>query len=186
MRNESLLVEGCRKGKRRKQRELYEHYSPSMFVVALRYAPSRLDAEDILQEAFVKVFEHIGTFRGDCPLEFWIKRIVINTALNHNRRKQPAYSFQDVAEIENLVSDTEITLSNYNFTELLGFVQKLPERCRLVFNLYAIEGYGHREIAEMLEITEGTSKSQYARAKLLLQEMIKENERVSYADARGR
>lgn len=178
MQNEQKLIAGCQKGKRSAQKQLYEMYSNSMFVVSLRYAKGRLEAEDILQESFIKVFEKIKNFRGECPLEFWIKRIVINTALNHERSKLYQYPSYDVADMDNQLPDTEVTLSNYNFKELLAMVQQLPDRCQVVFNLYAIEGYQHKEIAEMLKITEGTSKSQYARAKLLLQEMIKKHETV--------
>jgi len=178
MQDEKKLIAGCQKGKRRVQKQLYDLYSKSMFVVSLRYAKGHLEAEDILQEAFIKVFEKINSFKGECPLEFWIKKIVINTALNHERSKLYQYPAYDVMEMDNILPDAEITLSNYNFKELLAMIQQLPERCQVVFNLYAIEGYQHKEIAEMLEITEGTSKSQYSRAKLLLQEMIKKHETV--------
>ncbi len=178
MQNEQKLIAGCQKGKRNAQKQLYEMYSNSMFVVSLRYAKGRLEAEDILQESFIKVFEKIKSFRGEVPLEFWIKRIVINTALNHERSKLYQYPSHDITEMDNQLPDAEVILSSYNFKELLAMVQQLPDRAQVVFNLYAIEGYQHKEIAEMLNITEGTSKSQYARAKLLLQEMIKKHETV--------
>ncbi|NJO00430.1 MAG: sigma-70 family RNA polymerase sigma factor [Bacteroidia bacterium] len=184
MLNEEKLIDGCSKGKRKYQKMLYEQYSSKMFVVSLRYTKSRLDAEDTLQDAFVKVFSNIQNFRRECPLEHWIKKIVINTALKHKRSKLYDYPTKDVEEMENLLPDREFTLSNYHFNELLKFVQQLPDRCQVIFNLYAIEGYQHKEIAEMLKINEGTSKSQYSRAKMLLQKMILQNEEVRYEQFR--
>lgn len=180
MHDEKKLIEGCRRGKRKCQQQLYEHYSKKMFAVCLRYAKSRLDAEDILQEAFIKVFANIERFRGECPLKQWIKRIVINTALKHNRSKLYQYPAKDILELENYLPDKDITLSNFNFNELLKLIQQLPDGCQAIFNLYAIEGYPHKEIAQMLDISEGTSKSQYARAKALLQKMIEQEEEVTY------
>ncbi len=184
MLEEKKLIDGCRKGKKKYQKALYEQYSRKMFVVCLRYAKARLEAEDILQESFIKVFANIASFRGECPLEQWIKRIVVNTALKNNRSKLYLYPAHDVEALSNYLPAPEITISDYSFQELLALIQKLPERCQIVFNLYAIEGYKHQEIAKMLEISEGTSKSQYARAKTLLQEMIKQNEEESYEQLR--
>jgi RNA polymerase sigma factor (sigma-70 family) len=169
---EDELITGCCKNDRTYQRHLYEKYSRRMYVVCLRYTKNQLEAEDILQESFIKVFDNIKKFRRECPLEAWIKRIVINTALKNNRSKLYLHPAVDV---EHVVEDfnEEITLSNYNYKELLELVRQLPPRYQIVFNLYAIEGFQHKEIAEMLGTTEGTSKSQYSRARVILQKIVK-------------
>jgi RNA polymerase sigma-70 factor (ECF subfamily) len=174
MLSENELIEGCRKGDRAVQKALYERYCRKMMVVCLRYSKSTLEAEDILQEAFVKVFQAIKDFRQEAKLETWITRIMVNTALNAQRKKLYLYPMVDVEEI-NLPTD-EVSLSGVNFSQLLEMIQGLPQGCQIVFNLFAIEGFSHKEIAEMLGISEGTSKSQYARARSLLQsKLLKES-----------
>jgi RNA polymerase sigma-70 factor (ECF subfamily) len=140
----------------------------------LRYSKSTLEAEDILQESFVKIFQSIKDFRQEAKLETWITRIMVNTALNSQRKKLYLYPMVDVEEI-NLPTD-EVSLSGIHFSQLLEMIQSLPQGCRIVFNMFAIEGFSHKEIAEMLGISEGTSKSQYARARSLLQsKLLKES-----------
>jgi len=170
--SEEDLITGCCKNDRTFQRHLYEKYSRRMYVVCLRYTKNQLEAEDILQESFIKVFENIKKFRRECPLEAWIKRIVINTALKNNRSKLYLHPAVDVEHVEEDFNE-EITLSNYNYRELLELIRQLPPRYQIVFNLYAIEGFQHKEIAEMLGTTEGTSKSQYSRARVILQKIVK-------------
>jgi RNA polymerase sigma factor (sigma-70 family) len=179
MQSDEELIVGCTKGDRISQRRLYERFCKRMLVVSLRYSKGRQEAEDILQEAFIKVFTNIGTFRRECPLEQWIKRIVIYTALKHNRSKLYMYPALDLEDVTHTVNEN-VTLAEYNFNELLEMIQQLAPRYQIVFNLFAIEGYQHKEIAEMLGITEGTSKSQYARARMLLQQMIQERKRINY------
>jgi RNA polymerase sigma-70 factor (ECF subfamily) len=179
MLDEEALIEGCIRGERAVQRTLYERFSRKMLVVCMRYSKGRQEAEDILQESFIKVFEHIRHFRRECPLEGWIRRIVVNTALNHNRSKLYLYPALDLEDVETAV-DENLTLADIHFEELLAMVQQLAPRYQIVFNLFAIEGYSHKEIAEMLDISEGTSKSQYARARMILQQMIAEKQRVNY------
>jgi RNA polymerase sigma-70 factor (ECF subfamily) len=171
MQDDLKLIEGCIKGDRKMQRQLYEQFSPRMMAVSLRYAKSQLEAEDILQEAFIKVFNKIETFRKESSLYHWIKTIVINTALSHQRSKLYQFPMGDVKETD-FSSSEDFSLSDFHFNELLGMIQTLPAGCQMVFNLYAIEGYKHHEIAEMLEISEGTSKSQFSRARVLLQGML--------------
>ncbi|PKQ70518.1 RNA polymerase sigma factor [Raineya orbicola] len=166
------IIEACRKQCPKAQRKLYEQYASKMFAVALRYTSGRLEAEDVLQESFIKVFNHIQTFRGECSLEHWIKKIVINTALKQNRSKLYLFPAFDVQDLPEEYQETCEILENLEYEDLLNMVQSLAPRYRVVFNLYAIEGYQHNEIAEMLGISEGTSKSQYARAKQILKEMI--------------
>jgi len=177
--SEAQLIEGCSKGDRMLQRELYQRYSGPMLMVCLRYSKSRADAEDILQEAFIKVFRNIKEFKRKSTLGYWIKRIVINTALNFQRGK--LYLFPMV-EVDDTTSHTaaDQAITNCSLEELLKMIQTLPDGCQVIFNLYAIEGYNHREIAEMLEISEGTSKSQYARARTILRRLVSQANNINY------
>lgn len=171
MLNENELIEGCQKGNRASQKALYDSYCKKMMVVCLRYSKSTAEAEDILQEGFVKVFHGLGGFRQDAKLETWMTRIMVNTALNHHRKKLYLYPMVDVEKAD--LTEEEVSLTGLHFTELMKMIQSLPHGCQIVFNLFAIEGYSHKEIAEKLNISEGTSKSQFARARMLLQEKIK-------------
>lgn len=178
MLNEQELIKGCLNHERTAQRQLYESLSGRMYVVCLRYAQTTAEAEDILQESFIKVFEKISTFRQECPLTAWVKRIVINTALNHVRGRPPVDEFVEAISIEDSIEDEHSSLASLHLKELLELIQRLPQGCQTIFNLYAIEGYQHNEIAKMLNLSEGTSKSQYARARMLLRAMIEERKSV--------
>lgn len=180
--SEEELISGCAKGDRKSQRALYDLFSKKMMVVALRYSKSTLEAEDIIQESFIKVFRSIKDFRKDSSLYYWIKRIVVNTALNHNRSKLYLYPMVDVQELHGM-AEKELTLSNVQYQELLELIQELPTGCQVIFNLYAIEGFPHKDIAEQLGITVGTSKSQYARAKELLRAKLEKLGTVRYEGA---
>lgn len=173
------LINDCCTGERKAQQKLYEKYSGQMYSVALRYSKMQQEAEDIVQEAFLKVFQNIKTFRKDSSLVYWIKRIVINTALNHQRSKLYLYPMVDVGDLKNRYVEDGI-LSGFGHRELLEMIRKLPSGCQVIFNLYAVEGYKHHEIADLLNISEGTSKSQYARAKSLLKEWILKSNRINY------
>ncbi len=179
MYSDKEIVDGCLRKNLKMQQVLYDRFAGRMFVVCLRYASGQLEAEDILQEAFVKVYRKLDTYREESSLAHWIKRVVINTALNHQRSKLYMYPMVDVEQLHDL-ADQENTLSGFGYQELLEFIQELPSGCRVIFNLYAIEGYGHKEIAELLGVSEGTSKSQYARAKKLLQQQLAESEKSRY------
>ena len=169
--SEEKLVNDCIKGKRQAQRTLYEQFAPKMYAIAMRYAKTTLEADDILQESFINVFKHIETFAKDCPIEFWIRKIVINQALKTGRSKYEKATKEEVSDI-NYNSEENIILDNFDLEELLQVIRRLPEGFQQIFNLYAIEGYKHKEIAELLGISIGTSKSQYARARAQLQEML--------------
>lgn len=170
MLSESELIEGCRKEERACQKALYDRFSKKMMVVCLRYSKSTMEAEDILQEGFVRVFQGLKGFRHAAKLETWMTRIMVNTALNHHRKKLYLYPMVDIQDID--LPQHEISLSGLQFSQLINMIQSLPQGCQVVFNLFAIEGYSHKEISEMLGISEGTSKSQYARARSLLMEKI--------------
>ena len=172
--NESDLISGCINGDRKMQRELYERYSAKMFGVCLRYAGSTEEAEDILQEGFIKVFKKIGSYRGEGSFEGWIRRIFVNTAIEQFRRK--TYLQPITEREENSVEATYLSvLDNLAEKDIVKLVQQLSPGYRTVFNMYVVEGYTHRQIAEALGISEGTSKSQLSRAKIILQELVKKH-----------
>jgi len=173
---EAELIDGCLAGRALVQKQLYERYAPRMMAVCLRYAQTTFEAEDVLQEGFLTVFRTLGSFRRECPLEFWVRRVMINAALRQHRRNAPLVAVSDGDYPETLASE-EFTFSSYAHAELLAIVQQLAPRYQLVFNLYAIEGYTHREIGDMLGISEGTSKSQYSRARVVLQNKLAKLER---------
>lgn len=172
--DEKPLIKACLKGDRQAQEELYRKYAPAMYVICKRYTKAQQEAEDILQESFIKAFKQLKTFKGEVSIGGWIKKIVINTALNHQRSKIYMFPMVDVDELKNTTNGDDLKLSEYSMEELLAMINDLPESCQIIFNLCAIEGYKHREIAKMLDISEGTSKSQYHRAKQLLQHKITE------------
>lgn len=170
--NEQELLNGCREQNRLAQKRLYDVFSGKMFAICLRYTKNRADAEDVIQDAFIKIYENIGSFRGESPLEFWIRSIVVNTALKHLRKQKNWVELDDIETKENELSGAETVLSGFQSAQLMNFIQELPSGCRTIFNLYAIEGYQHNEIGKLLGISEGTSKSQYARARTLLQQKL--------------
>lgn len=171
---ESDLISGCISGDRKMQRELYERYSAKMFGVCLRYAGSTEEAEDILQEGFIKVFRKIGSYRGEGSFEGWIRRIFVNTAIEQFRRK--TYMQPITEREENSVEATYLSvLDNLAEKDIIKLVQQLSPGYRTVFNMYVVEGYTHRQVAESLGISEGTSKSQLSRAKIILQDLVKKH-----------
>jgi len=169
------VLEGCIAGRPHYQKLLYNHFSPTMFGICLRYANDYHQAEDILQEGFIKVFNNLHRFRKEGSFEGWMKRIFINTAIEYYRKSFNFCALTVIDEWRNR-SKGNAGFQNLATQDLLKLVQKLPPGYRTVFNLYAIEGYAHREIAEMLQISEGTSKSQLARARNTLKGMIKQQD----------
>lgn len=166
------LLKGCLNGDRRMQEELYRRYSPRMYAVCLRYAGKAEEAEDILQEGFIKVFKKMDSFRGDGSFEGWMRRIFVNTAIEHFRRKR---YLMPVTEKEENTIEGKFTsvLDDLGAKDIMALVQELSPGYRTVFNMYVVEGYTHKEIADMLGISEGTSKSQLSRAKVILQDMVR-------------
>lgn len=164
------LVEGCLKGKMSHQELLYKRFSSKMMGVCLRYFKDRQEAEDALQEAFIRVFDHIKYFRFEAPLEAWVRRITVNTAISLYNRNKKYQGASDLEEVQNEVSASyESALSKLEARDLLSLINLLPPGYRMVFNLFAIEGYQHKEIASMLDISENTSKTQYQKARKYLQ-----------------
>lgn len=166
------IIEGCRLKNPRAQHLLYEQFNARMYGVCLRYSGSVEDAQDVLHEGFLKIFEKIGQFQAKGAFEGWIRRIMVNTALEKYRNRYKIINIQDnIIEAEQ--HGYEELAENLTAQELMQFVQELSPKYRLVFNLYAIEGYSHKEISIMLNITEGTSKSNLFRARAILQEKVK-------------
>lgn len=168
------IIYKCMEGNGKAQTELYRLFSPKMYGVCLRYAKDNANAEDILQEGFVRVFTKINQFGFKGSFEGWMRRIMVNTALEKFRKNDRLYPVEDMSAYES-IEYTEETLSSISADELMKIIQSLPPRYRMVFNLYAIEGYTHIEIGEMMNITEGTSKSNLSRARMILQKKVAEN-----------
>ena len=169
---ESDLIRGCIEGNRRMQEELYRRFSPRMYAVCLRYAGNAEEAEDILQESFIKVFKKLDSFRSEGSFEGWVRRVFVNTAIEHFRRKR--YLMPVTEKEENTIEGKYVSvLDELAEKDILGLVQELSPGYRTVFNMYVVEGYTHKEIADMLGISEGTSKSQLSRAKVILQDMVR-------------
>jgi RNA polymerase sigma factor (sigma-70 family) len=173
------LIAACIKGDRKAQRKLYDIYAARLMAVSVRYAKSTLEAEDILQESFIKIFRSLDKLRDYSNLGAWMKRILINTAINHQRGKLYLFPMVDIEYVKKGY-DESIAFSEFRHEELLEMVRSLPAGCQMIFNLFAIEGFSHKEIAGKLDISEGTSKSQYARAKFLLQKKLMEERSKSY------
>ncbi len=166
------LIKRCIAGETNAQEKLYKLISRRMMGVCMRYASSRDEAEDILQDGFIKLFDKMTDFRGEGSFEGWARRIFVNTALDYCRKQKQARMAEDVEEVQHLIPSSDNIQSDMNAEELMKVLQQLPTGYRTVFNLYAIEGYSHKEIAEQLNITESTSKSQFMRAKNFLKEIL--------------
>jgi len=165
------IITGCKAGKLKFQRQLYDLYSGRLLSICLRY--DKNEAEDILQDSFIKIFKNIKKYEGKGSFEGWLKRITVNTAITHYHKKNildQAYDIDNFTEFSNNYDDGILDLLNAE--ELMGIINELPEIYRMTFNLYAIEGYKHHEIADLLKISIGTSKSQVSRARKMIQEKI--------------
>jgi RNA polymerase sigma-70 factor (ECF subfamily) len=170
---EEQIIEGCVKGERKFQEILYHTFSSKMFSVCMRYANEYAGAEDLLQDGFVKVFKNIEKFRGEGSFEGWIRRIFVNNSIEHYRKKSNLYVVQETEALSYEYYDDN-ALQKLMKEDLVKIIQSLSTGYRTIFNLYVVEGYSHKEIGEMMGITEGTSKSQLARARYLLQKKIAE------------
>ena len=171
---EQQLIEGCRKGNRLAQKELYDIYSRKMMGVCLRYVSDRETARDLLQDGFVKVFTSVDSYTGTGSFEGWMRKIFVNCALEYLRKSDVLREATDLDNTAELINPDSSVVSDLSAAELMALVQVLHAGFRAVFNMFAIEGYSHKEISEMLNITESTSRSQFTRAKQLLQRRINE------------
>lgn len=166
------IIKGCISGKRKAQETLFNHFSEEMFGACLYYSKDRTEAEDTLHEGFMKVFQKIDQFKHKGSLAGWIRRVMINTALEKFRKHNQLYAIGDDFEFEEDI-DRGNVISDLSAQDLIKLIRELTPKYRMVFNLYAIEGYSHKEISEMLGISEGTSKSNLARARYTLQNKVK-------------
>ncbi len=170
--SESDLIRGCIEGDRQMQEELYNRFSGKMYAVCLRYANNSEDAQDLLQEGFIKVYRNLHRFRAEGSFEGWIRRVFVNSSIEHYRKKSLQLSRVSDKE-EGTIEDTDTSaLDSLAEKDIIKLIQDLSPGYKTVFNLYAIEGYSHKEIGEMLGISEGTSKSQLARARSILQKKV--------------
>ena len=163
--SEKDLIEGCQKGKAKLQKLLYERYAPKMFGVCMRYFHTKEEAQDALQDGFVKVFTKINAFRGQGSFEGWIRRIMVNTSLNLIRSNLKHQYHEDVADAKIQIADFSVEFDQFNVQDIMKLMQDLPNGYRVVFNMYEIDGFSHKEIADELNISVNTSKSQLLKAR---------------------
>lgn len=178
------LVTGCKAGNRNVQEQLYRQTASKMLAICMRYAKDRMEAEDVLQMGYIKIFSKIQEFKGEGSFEGWMRRIMVNTAIESYRKNLRSLQLVPIDEAFEQ-SSTGFDFSRLGMQDLLKVIQKLADGYRLVFNMYAIEGYSHKEIAEELGITEGASKSQLSRARAILKEEIIKMEGLNYANYAG-
>ncbi len=169
--NLSRMWEGCLRNERKEQEALYRALAPKMLAVCMRYANDKDEAQDILQEGFIKMFNNVHKYRGDGNLEGWIRRIMVHTAISRYRKLKPMVLVEDMAENDLDVSASN-NANNLEVNDLMKLVQQLPNTYRSVFNLYAIEGYSHQEIGTKLGITELLSRTTLYRARNILKEKL--------------
>jgi RNA polymerase sigma-70 factor (ECF subfamily) len=172
------LIESCIKGDRAAQKVLYDRLAPRMFPVCIRYVGERELAEDVLQDGFVTLFTHLDSYKGEGSFEGWARKIFVTTALMELRRKDALKMSEDLETVRGMKAEATTQLQNIGYKDLMKLITQLPPGFRTVFNMYAIEGYSHKEIGDILGISETTSRTQLSRARLWLQNKIKEIENV--------
>ncbi len=176
------LIKGCIRKERAAQKVLYERYADILLGICARYAADTAEAEDILQEGFVRIFNYIADYSGKGSLFNWMRKIMINTAITFYHRGLKHRYHQDIGELQEAAPDEMPGHADFTREELLSVIRSLPEGYRMIFNLYAVEGYKHKEIAEMLGIDINTSKSQYSRARRFIRQKLAELSRVRMPD----
>lgn len=174
--DDALLVKECAKGNSKAQRALFDKFAPKMMAVCLRYVRNQQEAEDVIQDAFVKIFQKIVEFKMEGSLEGWVRRIVVNTALDSIRRNKKLLDDMQVEEVQYKVSFTDHQFDAMHVDVLMKLINEMPDGYRVVFNMFAIEGYSHKEIADTLGVTENTSKSQFSRARAFLRAQLEKLE----------
>jgi RNA polymerase sigma-70 factor (ECF subfamily) len=170
--NEAIILKGCKNGDKAAQRQFYEVFKKLVFSVVMRYAKDVPEAEDMMQDAFIKLYRDLYQYQPSGALGAWVRRVTVNTALMHLRKKKVLYSeieLYDLPEIHHSSSDVFDTIGA---AEIMKMVQQLPDGYRIIFNLYVVEGYTHKEIASQLNISVNTSKSQLSRAKKMLRTVL--------------
>ena len=172
------LIESCREGDRAAQKVLYERLAPRMFPVCIRYIGDREAAEDVLQDGFVTLFTRLDSYKGEGSFEGWARKIFVTTALMELRRKDALKMSDELDVVRGMKSETVSQLQSIGYKDIMNLITQLPPGFRTVFNLYAVEGFTHKDIGEMLGISETTSRTQLSRARAWLQNKIKEIENV--------
>ena len=175
---EQPIINGCIAGYRSSQEELYNLYASKMLVVCQRYAKNRDEANEILQDGFYRIFKNIYQFKNAGSLEGWIRKIIVNAAIQKYKSRSNIHLVIPIESVGNTIPDQNDIYSKLSFKEMILLVQQLPTSYRMVFNLYVFEGYKHREIAEILGIAEGTSKSNLSDARMLLQKNLQKNNSI--------
>ncbi|HEU5292682.1 MAG TPA: sigma-70 family RNA polymerase sigma factor [Cyclobacteriaceae bacterium] len=173
--NEDELIKGCVRRERNAQKRLYDMFSSKMYALCCRYVKDSMEAEDVLVTAFTKIFDRIGQYKGEGSFEGWIRRVVVNESLTYLRRNRSMY-IETELEAADREPDYQQISDHLEAEDLLNMIQELPAGYRIVFNLYAIDGYSHKEIADQLNISENTSKSQLSRARVFLQKILADRE----------
>ena len=179
METQTDLINSCISGNRNSQSRLYAEFSPKMFSICQRYSKNREEAEELLQEGFVQVFKSLKSFKNTGSFEGWIRKIMVHGCINHYRNASKMYPVVQIDSVDTEIQDKEYLIPSISKKELLQMVQALPPAYRLVFNLYVFEGMKHREIAEVLGISEGTSKSNFFDAKLILQKAVNNSNKIA-------
>ena len=172
------LIESCIKGDRAAQKALYDRLAPRMFPLCIRYVSDRALAEDVLQDGFITLFTRLDSYKGEGSFEGWARKIFVTTALMELRRKDALKMSEDLEALRGMKAETSSQLQNIGYKDLMKLITQLPPGFRTVFNMFAIEGYTHKEIAEELGITETTSRTQLSRARIWLQNKLNEIENV--------
>jgi RNA polymerase sigma factor (sigma-70 family) len=166
------LVKRCKASERKAQELLYKQFASKMLGVCMRYAVDKMEAEDMLQNGFIRVFQKINDYRGDGSFEGWVRRIMVHSSIEYYRKHHKMMQMVDMEDAGNEPSVNPVAVANLDAKDLLILIQRLSPGYRMVFNLYAIEGYSHKEIGEIMSISEGASKSQLSRARTILKEQI--------------
>jgi len=174
MHSEEELIHQCLNNNAKAQEEFYRRFAPKMYGVCLRFAKNQMKADDILQEGFIKVFTNLKSFRNEGSLEGWIRRTIVNTAINLFKKNSKYQKDIEIEKADLMPHQEAGAFDNLCVEELLKLIAKLPTGYRMVFNLNVIEGYTHKEISKLLDISENTSKSQLSRARYTLQKKISE------------
>ncbi len=180
--NLNILIRQCQENKTAAQAEIYQLFSASLFSVCLRYTDNYEDAQDVFQDGFIMIFKKISQYSFKGSFEGWMRRIMVNCCIERHRHKNYLYVINEETTPEEIEDDdTPIESEDYSYQNLLDFIRQLPDRYRQVFNLYVIEEYSHQQIAEMLDISVGTSKSNLFRAREKLKELLKKNSEIKIA-----
>ncbi len=174
--DDETLINECVKGNAKAQKMLFDKFAPKMMTVCLRYSSDQMEAEDILQDGFVKTFNKLVDFKMEGSLEGWIRRIMVNTALDALRKNKKYALDANIEDVGYKISNYEIASDQMVADDLMKLINSMPDGYKLVFNLFAIEGYSHKEIGELMNISENTSKSQYSRARSYLRTLLEKLE----------